>query len=99
MTAAEFDWSDSIAIPSQSAIAVYVDENFNLVLRQQNLHGEADSVLLVARQNCLALCETILREAGEHRFKIAKLPDEVIIGRDGNRMHIPEIELQKLDRL
>lgn len=96
----EFNWQDSIAVPAQAPIAVYVVSDFaEVMVRQRNADGTPDSVIVVARENCLSLCASILRECGEHRFRIVQLPDDVIIGVDGNHMHIPKEMREKFDNL
>ncbi|MDI4231431.1 hypothetical protein OZ411_01210 [Bradyrhizobium sp. Arg237L] len=98
---APFDWNEeAVAIPRQTAIAVHLGKNFaDVVIRQQGENGAPDTVIEVVRRNCLNLVAAILRESGEHRFKIMELPDDVIIGRDGNRMHIPKGIAAKLEAM
>ncbi|KIZ41442.1 MULTISPECIES: hypothetical protein [Rhodopseudomonas] len=92
VTPAPFDWNEEVvAIPHQRAITVYVTERLDVVvIRQQGEHGAPDATIEVASRNCIELAATILREAGQHRFRIVELDDDEIVGRDGNRMHIPQ---------
>lgn len=97
VTASPFDWDQEVvAIPRQSAIAVHLTEHQDVVLRQQGEAGAPDSIIEVAHQNCLALCATILREAGKHRFRIVEIDEHELVGIDGNRMHIPAHIEEKL---
>lgn len=100
VTLAPFDWNEeSAAIPHQRATTVYVSERLDVVvIRQQGGSGAPDALIEVASRNCIELAATILREAGQHRFRIVELDDDVIIGRDGNRMHIPQSVREKLDQ-
>lgn len=101
MTVAPFDWSEEpVAIPRQRAIAVHRTEQFDLVIRQQGENGGPDVVIEIARQNCLALCAKILREAGEHEFQIMQLPPGVMLTGEGRPMHIPRAIAERLfDRI
>ncbi|MBR0945962.1 hypothetical protein [Bradyrhizobium liaoningense] len=92
-----FDWNEEpIAVPRQRAIAVHLTEQFDVVIRQQGESGAPDAVIEIARQNCLALCAKILREAGELEFQIMQLPHGVMLTGDGRPVHIPRAIAEKL---
>ena len=101
VTLAPFDWNEeAVAIPHQRAVTVYVTERLDVVaIRQRGENGAPDAIIEVASRNCIELATTILREAGQHRFRVAELDDDEIIGRDGNRMHIPREIEEKLQRI
>jgi hypothetical protein len=87
---APFDWNEeAVAIPRQRAVAVHLTEHFDVVIRQQGENGAPDSVIEIARQNCLPLCATILREAAEHQYRIMRLPDGIVLTGDGQPVCIP----------
>jgi hypothetical protein len=62
MAETPFDWNEEVvAVPRQRAIAVYLNERFDVVIRQQGENGAPDAVIEVASGiNCLELASAIL---------------------------------------
>jgi hypothetical protein len=98
---APFDWNmEAVTIPRQAAVAVYVTEQFNVVvIRQQGRESEPDAIIEVASANCVMLAAAILRESGQQRFRIVKLADDEVTNGRGDRMHIPQRYKDTLDAM
>lgn len=66
MTAPEFDWSrdDSVVVKPQNATAVYLNEDGDVVIRQERLWDEAeDQFVVVSVANVPAVVSALLRAA------------------------------------
>jgi hypothetical protein len=97
-----FDWNedDSVVIRTQPAIAIQGDEHGDVMLRQEGQYCiSEDQFVDIRHENVLAICRALLREAGLHRFMIIEVDEIGLVGRDGNTMHIPAGDLEKLDRI
>jgi hypothetical protein len=95
-----FNWNDdeSVVLPQQAAIAVQGHEA-GITLRQEDTYGTDDQYINVRRENVLAVCTAMLREAGHHRFMIPPVDEIEIIGQHGNKLKVPGEILEKLDRI
>lgn len=58
----DFDWCDKsyVAIPNVSAIAVYQNDNDEVVIRQQNMIDE-DSVIVLPKEQLYSLIKALER--------------------------------------
>src|SRR5437868_4064320 len=94
-----FNWNadESVVLPQQAAIAVQGHEA-GITLRQEDAYGTNDQYIDVRRENVLAVCSAMLREAGLHRFMIMPVDEVEIVGFPGNKMRVPAETFEKLDR-
>jgi hypothetical protein len=102
MTEERFDWNsdDTVVIREQPAIAVQGNDSGDLMIRQQGQYCVSeDQFIDVRRENVLAICDAMLREAGLHRFMIVEVDEIGLVGSGGNAMRIPGEDLEKLDRI
>ena len=61
---ADFNWhspddADSVIVPRTDAIAVYINHNNDIVIRQQETSGEDDSVIVVSKANAQLLIDAL----------------------------------------
>ena len=96
-----FDWNadESVVLPEQRAVAVYLGEVGDVIIRQEGLLGLPDTAISVRPHYALNLCAAILREAGLHGARIVDLPfnENELVGRDGNLMHLPSEDRERFD--
>ena len=64
----DFDWysadnKDDIVVPSVQAIAVYMNGNADIVIRQQDPMGDEDSIIVIPRSQAKALAKAITETA------------------------------------
>lgn len=97
-----FVWNEdeSVVIRPQPAIAIQGNDHGDLLLRQEGQYGiSEDQYVDVRRENVVAVCTAMLREAGLHRYMIAPVDEIEIVGFQGNKMRVPADVLEKLDRI
>lgn len=64
----DFDWyaddtKEDIVIPSVQAIAVYLNGDLDIVVRQQHPMGDEDSVIIIPRSQAKSLAKAIMEAA------------------------------------
>ena len=62
----DWDWNtdtDSTVVPAVQAVAVYTNPKGDIVVRQQDMYGEDDSVIVVPRQHASRLAKALRDEA------------------------------------
>jgi hypothetical protein len=62
----DFNWcdTDSIVVPSQPCIAVYINPHDAVVLRQEGPYPEEDQWVYVTKPNVPSLVQALLEAAG-----------------------------------
>lgn len=67
MPSKDWDWNDPtrVALPAVAAVAVYTNQQGEIVIRQQSLYGEEDSVIIVPRKSISALVKALRAEAAK----------------------------------
>ena len=58
----DWEWSESIAIPTVRGIAVYQNSGGDIVIRQQNLDSDEDSVIWIPIDQLSALIAALQEE-------------------------------------
>lgn len=61
----DFDWSknDSVVVPTMEGVAVYTDQDGDIVVRQQNIMGDEDAVVIISRGSAAKIAKAIQAEA------------------------------------
>lgn len=59
--------NEDVVIPEQEAIAVYLNNNCDIVIRQINANGDDDSIVLVKYPNIPQFVAAISRVSNESR--------------------------------
>ena len=68
MSDSKFDWKDledDLVVPRQRAIAVYENQNGEVVIRQAGDHPDEDSIIVLHTNHVPALIEALQRHIDE----------------------------------